>query len=106
MSVLDSIGAATIERLRRLHYLSAVMACALYYGFHPKTWRRSVRSVFIRQLLFTGAEATEFTSRIAVLVGVSAVVQAQVWLGKVGQSQYLGPILVAVIVRELGPLLA
>jgi len=34
------------------------------------------------------------------------VVQANLWLGRVGLAQVSGPLLVAVIVRELGPLLA
>ena len=33
------------------------------------------------------------------------IVQYQLWLGQIVQSRLLGPILVAVIVRELGPLL-
>ena len=31
--------------------------------------------------------------------------QAQLWLGKVGQTEWLGPLLVTVVVRELAPLL-
>jgi phospholipid/cholesterol/gamma-HCH transport system permease protein len=33
------------------------------------------------------------------------VVQTQVWLGKVGQSPLIGPVLVMVVVREIAPLL-
>jgi phospholipid/cholesterol/gamma-HCH transport system permease protein len=43
---------------------------------------------------------------VAFLVGIVVVVQAQLWLGRVGQSRLLGPVLVAVVLRELGPLLA
>src|SRR5690349_18169115 len=106
MNILEETGRWTIARMRRFNYLTAVLSCTLFYALNPRTWRRPVRSVFVRQILFTGVEATGFTSRIALLVGVSVVVQAQLWLGKVGQTQYLGPILVAVIIRELGPLLA
>lgn len=106
MNLLASIGKSTIAWLSRIFYLATILAGALYYAMRPSTWRRPVRWVFVRQILFTGAEASQFTSRIALLVGVSVVVQAQLWLGKVGQQQLLGPIMVAVIVRELGPLLA
>ena len=106
MGMVEKVGAWTIARVHSLRYLTAVMVCALFYAAHPRTWRRPIRGVFARQILFTGVEATGFTSRIAVLVGVSVVVQAQLWLGKFGQTQLLGPILVAVIIRELGPLLA
>ena len=42
---------------------------------------------------------------IGILAGVSVVAQAQYWLNSLGQSAMLGPILVAVIIREAGPLL-
>ena len=38
-------------------------------------------------------------------VGVSVVVQLTFWAGEAGQSQLLGPLLVAVVARELGPVL-
>lgn len=106
MNALASIGERTIQRLHAVRYVVAVLFTALFYATRPTTWRRPARSVLVKQILFTGAEATGFTSRLAMLVGVSAVVQAQVWLARIGQLQYLGPILDAAIVRELGPLLA
>ena len=39
------------------------------------------------------------------MVGISIVVQMQVFLAKVGESALLGPVLVMVIVREAAPLL-
>ncbi|MGA3269266.1 MAG: ABC transporter permease [Verrucomicrobiota bacterium] len=44
-------------------------------------------------------------SAVAMFVGISVVVQLTVWTGQVGQSQLLGPLLVAVMTRELGPVL-
>jgi phospholipid/cholesterol/gamma-HCH transport system permease protein len=38
-------------------------------------------------------------------VGISVVVQLSFWTGEAGQSQLLGPLLVAVVARELGPVL-
>ena len=40
------------------------------------------------------------------LIGVSIVAQANLWLRTLGQTHLLGPILVTVIIRELGPLLS
>ena len=42
---------------------------------------------------------------IALIVGVLVVVQAQYWLTRLGQTALIGPILTAVVLRELGPLL-
>lgn len=106
MNILAFVGSLTIDRVRRVRYLTSVFVYVMAHAVRPRTWRRTVRAVLVRQILFTGAEAAGFTSRVAVLVGISAVVQAQLWLGKVGQRQLLGPVLVAVVIRELGPLLA
>ena len=38
-------------------------------------------------------------------VGISVVVQLTFWTGEAGQSQMLGPLLVTVVARELGPVL-
>jgi hypothetical protein len=54
-----------------------------------------------RQLLVTGNSGARF----AVVLAVVGVVPAYQWLGRVGMAQLAGPLLVAVIVRELGPLL-
>lgn len=58
-----------------------------------------------RQILFTGVEAARFISMAGLICGVSVVMQAQMWLSKFGQSRMLGPILVALVVRAIGPLL-
>jgi len=78
---------------------------ALLFSVRPRTWRRPVREVLSRQILFTGIEALLFVSFIALLVGISVVAQAQVWLTRFGQKQFLGDVLVLVIVREAAPLL-
>ncbi|MBU0678157.1 MAG: ABC transporter permease [Verrucomicrobia bacterium] len=85
--------------------IAGVIVAAFSLAVRPRYWTPAVRNVFSRQVLFTGFEAIRFISLIALVVGVSIVVQVQVWVSKVGQSAWLGPILVAVIMRELGPLL-
>ncbi len=69
------------------------------------SWPRTTRTVLVRQIIFTGVDAMGFVGFVAVLAGISVVVQAQVWMGRLGQSELLGPLLVTVIVREVGPLL-
>src|SRR4051812_23374009 len=101
---LAAVGSFAVDRLRRQRYLAAVLLAVAVMAVRPRTWRRTVRYVLSRQILFTGAEAAGFTCRVAFLVGISIVVQAELWVRKVGQSQLLGPLLVAVVVREVGPL--
>lgn len=86
-------------------HLVAVAAAVLRIAVRPRYWPQTVRNVLARQILFTGVEATRFIAMIAFLVGISIVVQVQLALSRLGQSEMLGPILVAVVVRELGPLL-
>lgn len=102
---LGTIGEGTVRRLRVHAMTVAVVWAVLRQAARRQTWRRTVRGVFARQLLFTGVEAVRFISLIALMVGLAVVVQMQLWLGKVGQTALLGPVLVMAIVREVGPLL-
>lgn len=86
-------------------YIVSVAASVIGVAMYPSHWRRTVRNVLARQILFTGFQATKFVSILALLVGVSVVVQTQVWTAAIGQKALLGPILVMVIIREAGPLL-
>ncbi len=105
MSMLASIGAKTRDKWGSNLHLLAVAWTAFWMALRPKNWRQPTRDVLARQILFTGVDAWRFMSLIALLVGVAVVVESQVWLQKFGQSTLLGPILVTVIIREVGPLL-
>jgi phospholipid/cholesterol/gamma-HCH transport system permease protein len=89
-----------------VQYLAAVLATMAFLSVQPRRWQRTVRGAFARQVLLSGVESIRFILIVAVLVGISVVVQLDVWTGKLGQSQRLGPLLVAVVARELGPLFA
>jgi phospholipid/cholesterol/gamma-HCH transport system permease protein len=103
---LAGAGGLVWEQWHQVQYLAAVLATTLFLSAQPRRWRRTVRGVFARQFFFFGVESVRFIVVVAVLVGVSVVVQLSVWTGKLGQSQKLGPLLVAIVARELGPLFA
>jgi len=105
MNALGAIGRFVVDKWRSTAYVAALVFSVLLMAVKPRYWPRTVRDVLARQILFTGVEASRFISMIALLAGVSIVVQAQVWLQRVGQIELLGPILVAVVIREVGPLL-
>jgi phospholipid/cholesterol/gamma-HCH transport system permease protein len=105
MSFLATIGARCVTRWRAATYLLSVLACLASLAWRPRSWPRTVRDVLARQVYFTGVEALRFVALVGLLVGVAVVLQAQVWLQRVGQTALLGPLLVAVVIRELGPLL-
>ena len=104
--VVSAVGSGTLRYIARVSYTLGVTVSVLRLAVKPSTWRRTVRDALARQVLFSAVDAAPFTAMVAFLVGISVVVQAQLWLGRVGQTQLLGPVLVAVVLRELGPLLA
>src|SRR5687767_7680426 len=103
---LAGIGGMVTRHFGELRFVAAVLGTTLLLGAQPRHWRRTVRKVFAQQLLHFGVKSVPFILVLALLVGISIVVQLDVWTGKLGQSQKLGPLLVAVVARELAPLFA
>lgn len=99
------LGAAFWRQWGELRHAAAVIGTALWAGVQPRLWSRPVRHAFARQLLDIGVEPLGFVGVLGVFVGISVVVQLTLWVGEAGQSQMLGSLLVAVVVRELGPVL-
>ena len=104
MKIFTSLGAKTIDFFHRLTYLSAIAFMIVRLALNRRSWTGIVRSVFARQILFTGVEAIKFLSLVAFMGGIAIVVQANMWLSNAGQTDLLGPILVTVIIREVAPL--
>lgn len=66
---------------------------------------RVVRDVIGRQVLFTGVEAIKIITVTSMILGVATIVELITEVPRVSGESYIGPVLVAVVVRELGPLL-
>ena len=105
-SFLANIGLAAINRLRGLNYGAAVLMAVLIAPMHPRVWRRRFRASLSHQIVAGGFEAAGLVAFVAFLAGILIVVQVQLWLDKVSQSRLLGPVLVTVVIRELGPVMA
>jgi phospholipid/cholesterol/gamma-HCH transport system permease protein len=101
-----TIGRVFLYELKKLSDVMAVALAVLSHSCRRSTWTRTVRSALATQIVVSGASAMRFTAGVAFLAGLLIVVQAQFWFHRVGTSRFLGPLLVAVIIRELGPLLA
>jgi phospholipid/cholesterol/gamma-HCH transport system permease protein len=84
---------------------AAVIGTVLCVCVQPRHWGRAARKALALQILSIGVEPLWFVGAVALFVGISVVVQLTFWTGQVGQSQMLGPLLVAVVARELGPVL-
>ncbi len=106
MKFLVRTGEAALRRLGAIELVLAVVTTVARLALRPRNWPRTVRNVLARQILFTGVDAVGLIVGCAIVAGMSIVLQAQVWLAKVGQKELVGPLLVVVIVRELAPLIA
>ena len=103
----DVIGQMAIARFEGISSILAIMVATFQLAIRPASWSESVRTVFSRQLLFTGADAVMVSLRIGGAVGVLIIVQAALWMDALGiTSELIEPILWRGIVRELAPLLA
>jgi phospholipid/cholesterol/gamma-HCH transport system permease protein len=105
MRAIVKLGEVVCGQCGQLRYVAAMIGTVLYLSLQARNWKRAVRYVFAEQVLAIGVEPVVFVCGVALLVGMSVVVQLAFWTGQAGQSQLLGPLLVAVVAREVGPLL-
>src|SRR5688572_19453280 len=105
LPTLARVGSFAHGQWEELRHAAAVIATVLATGIRPRFWARPARTSFTRQVLAIGVEPVGFVCAVAAFVGISVVVQLTFWVGEAGQSQLLGPLLVSVVARELGPVL-
>ncbi len=105
MRAIGKLGQTVWMQWDELRHAAAVIGTVLGLCIQPRYWARSIWKLFARQVLAVGVEPVGFVCGLAIFVGMSVVVQLGFWTGKAGQSQMLGPLLVTVVARELGPLL-
>lgn len=89
------VGGFVHAQWEELRHAAAVIGTVLWTSVRPRYWMCAVRTAFARQVLTIGVEPLWFVSAVAVFVGISVVVHLAFWVGEAGQSQLLGPLLVA-----------
>jgi phospholipid/cholesterol/gamma-HCH transport system permease protein len=106
--VLHSLGA--IGRFVRVRAVFVLTLGAFAWGVlrdaaSPRSWRRTVRAEFWREL--HEAAAGELTTALvaAALTGLVLVSQAIYWFGLAGQQQLANSVLATILIRDLTPLL-
>ena len=105
MRVIGGLGDAVWAQWYELRHVAAVIGTVLYVCVQPRYWARTVRKAFVRQVAAIGVGSVGLVCGLAIFVGITVVVQLAFWIEQAGQSQMLGPLLVAVVARELGPVL-
>jgi phospholipid/cholesterol/gamma-HCH transport system permease protein len=100
---VSRLGAKTLGGHHFTRRLLGTLLLALSAPFQPGTAATLVsRRVTVRQIFFTGFEALPLVSVIALMVGATIIVQAQ--LNAELPAEILGMLLVAVVLREVAPL--
>lgn len=105
MNAIGRLGETVWAQADEVRHAAAVIGSAVWAGVQPRHWVRTVGKALAQQILAIAVEPLGFVSAVAMFVGISVVVQLTFWAGETGQSQLLGPLLVAVVARELGPVL-
>jgi len=106
MNGLRRAGSAALAVGGLASYVLAVVVGAIGLAVQPRSWPRTVRQVFTRQLLFTGFDGISLTLRIAFAVGLLVIVQVHLWTQSITDVDFSGQLFLRIFFRELGPLLA
>jgi phospholipid/cholesterol/gamma-HCH transport system permease protein len=104
VEALSRFGEQVIGCGRAWVDVAALLYDTLVAAFTPG--RGGYRALFrqmISQILFTGFEALWLVSVVALVTGATVVLQATANMPRFGASEYFGRVLIAAIVRELGP---
>ena len=87
--------------LRHLAQIATLMLLIIT----PGTWRRTVRTEFVRLCYETGVRNLLSVIVTGALTGVVAVGQILYWLGLAGGTEFIGDLIVLLLVQGLGPFL-
>ena len=105
MRAIGRLGERVWAQWEEVRHAAAVIGTVLYVCVRPRYWVHAVRRAFVRQVVAIGVEPVGLVCGVAVFVGITVVVHLVLWIRQAGQSQLLGPLLVGVVIRELGPVL-
>lgn len=101
---VERVGRRTISSLSETWALIATLKDAVLSDFVPgEAARRLVHSIMLTQVMFTGVQALSLVSVIGLLIGASIIIQTNMMMPADGEL--IGRVLVAVVLRELAPLI-
>jgi phospholipid/cholesterol/gamma-HCH transport system permease protein len=103
--LLAALGVAARRQTRFVLLLAALALGVFREALRPLTWRRTVRRELRRALRQSVSGALPTVIVTAALIGVALVHQALFWLGRAGQENLIGSVLVSGLMRGIGPAL-
>jgi phospholipid/cholesterol/gamma-HCH transport system permease protein len=86
-----------------LRDLAQIILTGLYDFFLVLLTRRNALPLFFNQILFTGLDAIPILTVVSFLVGMGIVTEAGIELPKLGVQNLVGPIILHIILRIVGP---
>jgi len=103
-SWLSAVGRSAIDSFLDADRLVHTLSDAIGSFWGPgRAARDTVRRVIVTQIMYTGVQALSLVSVIAFLLGASVIIQTN--LMAPADGELLGKVLVAVVLRELAPLI-
>lgn len=101
---VERVGRQTIAGFSELWALFGTLRDAVAADFAPGVAaRRLTHAIMMTQVLFTGVQALSLVSIIGLLIGASIIIQTNMMVPADGEL--IGRVLVAVVLRELAPLI-
>jgi phospholipid/cholesterol/gamma-HCH transport system permease protein len=98
------VGRQTLASLSGFRSLLGTLLGALSADLAPGlAARRLVHGIITTQVMFTGVQALSLVSAIGLLIGASIIIQTNMMMPADGEL--IGRVLVAVVLRELAPLI-
>ncbi len=102
---LGALGAAAIGGLASLANIFGLFYRLLTLGLVGMTRYRLIRREFARQIYLIGGRGWPIVALTGMLLGLAIIVYASAQLAKIGGEQFVGNLLVIIVIRELGPVL-
>jgi len=101
---VERVGRRAISSLSETAALFGTLKDALASDFAPGVAAKQlVHGIMMTQVMFTGVQALSLVSAIGILIGASIIIQTNMMMPADGEL--IGRVLVAVVLRELAPLI-
>lgn len=104
LQMINGTGEAVFATMSEARSVLQLLFSALHgCFFRGKALRGSFIAQVSRQILYTGVEALWLMGVVALICGVTIILQAMKTMPQIGATDYFGNILIMAVVREIGP---
>ncbi len=107
MFIVDTVGNRFVAVIQYTYAIFEMVYLSFRYGIiaNRKKSFLEILKVIFSQVYFTGVQAFPLIAMMAIMSGTVLIILSSAQLSKVGGSNMLGQLLVAIIFREISPLI-